>query len=178
MSPVMNPVGDYGTDVVLPRLLSQYRRAARLIGLLRTGCEGANRLEQALFEVRSGYWLRLAVGQQLDVLGKVYNFQRDGLSDDDYRTQLQFRAAMLVNGTPEEIVTFLSFVLGGTVPIEYQPEYPAGYALLGADVSIPSEVLNSLSPSGVEATFGLEMLDALGDPMQDANGASMYVART
>jgi hypothetical protein len=144
--------------------------------MVGAGCAAADSVEQALFEIRSGYWLRLAVGVQLDALGKVYVVSREGRDDDAYRTQIQFRAATLVSGNPEELLVFLAVALGDT-NAEYIPEYPAGFVLTTSEDTIPTASLIPLAPAGVRVAFANPMFDAHGMAMQGAGDQIMYAVR-
>ena len=168
----MKHISDY-TPVVQATLLSQYKRAGRLLGIVEAGCSQANNVEEAMFEIRDGFWIRNAVGVQLDILGRIYKVPRGSLSDDNYRIQLQFQAASLVNGNPEELLTFLSFVTG-VGDLEYFPEYPAGFAITTDETSVNRALLESLAPAGVRVDYANPMLDALGNPMLTALNTKMY----
>lgn len=175
-TPELEQIQDHAA-IVVPLLLSQYQQSARLLGLVRSGCAQADDLEEALFQIRSGYWLSSAIGAQLDVLGRVYREQRNGRTDEDYRTAIKVRASMLVSGNPEEILAFYRFSLGAT-DLVYQAEYPAGFVLLTDDETFGQGTLDTLSPAGVQGAFGNPITDALGNPMLTATGAAMYVVRS
>lgn len=175
MTPELVQIKDYG-KVVTPRILSQYQKALRLIGLVRAGCAAADSIEQAFFDIREGFWLRLAVGAQLDVLGRAYGVAREGRDDSSYRTQIQFRAATLVSGNPEELLVFLAVALGD-VNTAYIPEYPAGFVITTSEGTIPTASLIPLAPAGVRAAFANPMFDAHGMAMQGADDQIMYAVR-
>lgn len=172
MTPEMKQIPSYAAAVT-PLMLSQYRRALRLLGLVGAGCSAADSVEQALFEIRDGFWVRSAVGAQLDVLGRVYGVSRGGMDDPTFRAQLQFRAGTLVSGNPEEILTFLAFV-AGDVGLEYIPEYPAGFVIGISTLVGDQAMLESLAPAGVHIGYGNPMQDYYGNPMETQAGVSMY----
>jgi len=165
-------------SIVVPLVLSQYQQASRLLGLVRAGCAQADDVESAMHQIREGFWLADAIGVQLDTLGKIYREARNGRSDTDYREAIRIRASLLVNGTPDQILSFLRFSMGGT-DLAYYPEYPAGYVILTDDETfgLGTGVLDILSPAGVQGLFGSPMLDGNGDLMLAANGKPMYGVR-
>ena len=165
-------ITDYNS-VVRAKILSQYNRAVRLLGIVVIGCQQADNIEQAMFEIRDGLWIRNAVGVQLDLLGRIYKVLRKTMTDDEYKIQLQFQAATLVNGNPEEILTFLSFVTGLT-DLEYLPEYPAGFLVPTSTTVVDQATLELLAPAGVRVGYGNPMQDYFGNPMETETGAYMY----
>ena len=171
----MEKITDHAA-IVVPLVLSQYQQASRLLSLIRAGCAQADDIEEAMHQIREGYWLSSAVGVQLDTLGKIYREARQGRTDDVYRQALKIRASMLVNGTPDQILGFLRFLLGTNC--YYYPEYPAGY-VIDTDTSLLGEstgVLDIISPAGVQGLFVDAMLDLEGgEPMLDLEGGEpMY----
>lgn len=168
----LTQITDYNS-LVRAKVLSQYNRALRVLGIVEAGCVQADTIEQAMFEIRDGLWIRNAVGVQLDLLGRVYRVPRRTMTDDVYRQQLQFQAATLVNGNPEEILTFLSFVTGLS-DLGYLPEYPAGFAITTSASVVDLPQLELLAPAGVHVGYANPMDDAYGNPMQTATGAYMY----
>ena len=173
----MTKIEDHAA-IVVPLVLSQYQRASRLLGLIRSGCAQADDVEEALYEIREGLKLDSAVGAQLDLLGKLYKESRAGRSDTDYRDAIRIRASLSVNGTPDEIINFLRFSLGATDAV-YAPEYPAGFVILTDDEAfgVGTGVLNTISPAGVQGLFASPMFDALGAKMLDGHGEPMYTVR-
>lgn len=177
MIPELTQIQSYSA-VIGPTMLTQYNRALRLHGLVDASCAQVDSVEEAMFQIRSGFWIRNAVGVQLDILGRIYGMARNGLDDATYRSRLQAQAAALINGAPEEIMTFLTFMLGDPAA-EYWPEYPAGFVVRTSVGSMSSESLRLLSPSGVAASFTdtEPILDALDDPILDGYGNPIYGVR-
>lgn len=177
----MEKISDH-SKIVLPLVLSQYQRASRLLGLIRSGCAQADDVEDAMHQIREGFKLSKAVGVQLDKIGALYRERRLGRSDTDYRQAIQIRASMAVNGTPEEILSFLRFALGAT-DCQYFPEHPAGYVILtdSETLGVGTGVLDAISPAGVRGLFASPMLtfETDGEPMltHEVNGEPMYGVR-
>lgn len=103
-------------------------------------------LETALQELRDGLWLRTAEGTNLDTLGKVYGELRAGRDDTTYRQAIQVRAATVVNGTPDEITTFLELAFG-TPGLSVIPQYPAAFYI--PDSPATTAQLQTIAPAGV-----------------------------
>lgn len=176
-SPQMQQITDY-TALLQPRILSQYQQAKRLLGIMEAGTLQADQIEEALFQVRNGFFLATAVGVQLDTLGKIYRESRNGRTDSDYRDAIRLRAATAISGTPDEIILFLkNFVAGAPADLEYQPEYPGKYVILTSDDSFGTGVLDSVSLAGVKGLMGSPLLDGNLDPLRDGHGNIIYSVR-
>lgn len=174
--PEMQKIEDY-TALLQPRVLSQYHQSKRLLGIMEAGTLQADEVEEAMFQIRNGFFLATAVGVQLDTLGKIYRESRKGRTDAEYRDAIRLRAATAISGTPDEIIMFLrNFVAGTPTDIEYHPEYPGKYIVTTADDSFAS-VLDAVSPAGVKGLMGSPILDGHLDPLRDGNGNIIYSVR-
>ena len=145
--------------------------STRLKGWIAAGLKEADRVEQAMQEIRDGLWLRTAVGVNLDMLGRVYNVQRKGREDAEYRLDIQLQAATVVNGTPDEILVFLQLIYEVT-GVEYVPEYPAGFFIAGPLVPTVDQ-LQRISPAGVSAFPGEYMTTIEGEYVTTIEGERM-----
>ena len=120
--------------------------STRLKAWIAASLDQGDDLETALQELRDGLWIRTAKGVNLDVLGRVYGIPRSGRDDTAYRQAIQVRAATIVNGTPDEITTFLELAFG--VPgLSIIPQYPAAFYIV--DSPATTTQLESISPAGV-----------------------------
>lgn len=159
-------------------MLAQYSRSKRLLGIVEAGCLQADQIEEALAQVRGGFFLAVAEGVQLDMLGKIYREDRLGRGDEDYRAAIRLKASLAVSGSPDEIITFLSqFVAGAPTDLEYQPEYPAGFVILSSSETYGAGALEAISPAGVRGLFGSPILDGNGLPLIDGSGRYIYSVR-
>jgi len=148
----------------------------KLKGLLEAGLYQGQTIEEALFEMRDGLWIRSAIGAQLDLLGRVYREQRQGREDEAYRTAIAVRAASVVNGTPDEIVTFLKLAFGFT-SVVYTPEYPAAFWIEPpADLTVAQ--LERFSPAGVAAFPADYMVTVEGEYVTTIEDEKMMVPNT
>ena len=122
--------------------------STRLRGLIAANMTQGDKLETALNEIQDGLYLSTAIGAQLDMLGRIYNVPRTGRLDADYRKAIQAVAATAVNGTPDEIITFLRVAYG--IEGIYTPEYPGSF-FIEPPSSITMSQLQAMSPTGAAA---------------------------
>lgn len=149
--------------------------STRLLGMISAHLAQGDSLEAALQELRDGLWLYTATGANLDMIGRVYGVTRQGRQDPDYRASVQVRAATVVNGTPDEILTFLQIAYGYT-DLEYLPQYPAAFLILGA-VDLTNQQLESLAPAGVGAYNGDFLSTVEGVTIATVDGESIAVVK-
>ena len=143
--------------------------STRLKAWIAASLSQADDLETALQELRDGLWIRTATGANLDVLGRVYGVPRSGRDDIAYRQAIHVRAATVVNGTPDEITTFLELAFG-TPGLSIIPQYPAAFYIV--DSPATTSQLESIAPAGVGAfavTYlttveGVALTTVEGDP--------------
>lgn len=111
------------------RLAEQYKRAEKLKGLLACFTVQCQQIEDMLFGVLLGYRLNLAVGEQLDVIGRVVGQDRESADDAEYRLRLAARIrANLSHGSAEDIYLVFGILLP-TATLVLEPVYPAGFVL-------------------------------------------------
>ena len=144
--------------------------STRLKAWIAASLSQADDLETALQELRDGLWIRTATGANLDILGRVYGESRSGRDDIAYRQAIQVQAATVVNGTPDEITTFLELAFG--VPgLSIIPQYPAAFYIV--DSPATTTQLESISPAGVgvfaavylATVEGVVLATVEGDPL-------------
>lgn len=122
--------------------------STRLKGWIAASLDQADDMETAAQEIQDGMYLATAVGVQLDMLGRIYNVLRQGRLDADYRKAIQAVAATAVNGTPDEIITFLRVAYG--IEGQYTPEYPGSFFIEPPSALTMSQ-LQAMAPAGVAA---------------------------
>jgi hypothetical protein len=154
----MNKIDDYKFNLDL--FLDQYKNSDRLQGIVSAADGAANDIETALFEIRDNIYLSTAIGEQLDLLGIVFNEPRAGRDDTEYRIILQIRAASAYSGEPEGIISILKSIYGAG-SVQYRPFYPGKYYLWVDIDFITTAILNRISPAGVQGLW--EYLLALED---------------
>jgi hypothetical protein len=139
-------------------------------GVLEAHLTQGDSLEAAFEELRAGMYLDTAEGTQLDILGNVFGELRNGRTDTDYRQALRTRAAATVNGSPDEITTFLELAYG-TPGLSCIPQYPAAFYI--PDSPATTTQLQTIAPAGVgvfAASFlatveGVAFTTVEGDPL-------------
>lgn len=141
-------------DRVSPLVLSQYFEKPRIQGLMQAAASQEDHAEADGKAIRSGFVLSQAAGVQLDTIGALYKEPRGERSDDAYRLVIQAKAATAINGNPEEILKFLTQILG-YAGSRYIPDYPAGFRIaVGGTSSTLAELddlIRELSPAGVQS---------------------------
>jgi hypothetical protein len=142
----LEQITDYQQEA-LEVLLTQYEDSIYLRGLISGKSYQADDIEQALFEIRDLFYLDTATGTQLNVIGKIWNVNRSGRNDEDYREAIYFQISLKISGTIPEIRAILKAFYGATY-ILYAPQYPAKYLLL-TDANISIADLERISPAGV-----------------------------
>lgn len=150
--------------------------STRFKGLLSAQLDRAQDLEDMLFELRAGLFLDQAIGAQLDLLGRVYNESRQGRSDADYRTGIRVKAATVVNGTPDEICTFLKLAFGFT-SVAYTPEYPGAF-FIEPPSTLTVRDLERISPAGIGAYPADYLVTCDGEYLTTVGGEKLLVVGT
>lgn len=145
------------------RILEQYKKSAKLIGLITSFVSGYQEIEDVLKDLRDKRSIDSAEGVQLDRLGKMIGaFRIPGQSDAEYLIAIKARIIHNLNeGTPEEVIEALRFFTTA-LRVWYLDVYPASVELF-TTVPVPITVresvraaLKSFLPAGVR-------LDKFGD---------------
>jgi hypothetical protein len=84
----------------------------------------AQDVEDALQQLRSERFVDTAVGEQLDIIGRIVGQLREGLDDDDYRRYIRARIAVNASsGTIENVLTVAFLVVyDETATLSLTPE--------------------------------------------------------
>ena len=115
-------ISEITTHVVdgLANLLSQFSGKPRLTALVTAALEEVQRLENVAWDVYEGRLIENAVGHQLDVIGEIVGFPRNGLGDDEYRRIIQ--TAIQLNrhdGQADNALFIWSQLVDVTNPVRY-----------------------------------------------------------
>lgn len=97
----------------IAHLLQQFKEKPNIESVLAVFLDENQQLENAIEGVLNGYNIDLAVGEQLDVLGRLVSQPRGSLTDDNYRGYI--KAKIKINrssGTLEEIYEIIRLVEG------------------------------------------------------------------
>jgi len=163
------PISEKTYSDNLELIIAQFQDSEKLKGIIEAGNNKAQDIETAIFEIRSEFDLDVAVGAQLDILGSIFNEDRDGRSDTDYRQAIQAKGANQFSGEPESIISILLSSYGATFA-HYRPFYNAKYYIL-TDATITAEDLIPISPAGVKPLVEVDyIVDYDGDNIADYDG--------
>jgi len=134
------------------RLLWQYRGdQPRVQAWLQAFTEQLQSIEDVAFEVLVGRWPLTAVGDQLDVLGRIVGQTRRGMLDAQYRLYVLARILLnRSNGRLEELYDILE-VLGVTEvhAVEYYPGELTLWISGEEYGDLIGEIIGSAKPGGV-----------------------------
>lgn len=162
------------------RLIEQWSGKPDLASILRSYLAQAQDIEDALFEIISERCLDVAVGVQLDTLGRLVKQPRTTASDDRFRTAIRARIAInKSNGTAEDLIRVASLLLTEFgEAFELRDEPPAQVrvtvidALQSGDPDLLAALLNEARLGGVRLLFqhndeatALERLSWGGEPI-------------
>lgn len=158
----------------LARLAEQYKHKPKIAALISAFAEQIQAREDAGWQLFTEQSIDTAVGDQLDVLGKIVGERRDGSMDPDYRLRIRARIrANLSSGTVEDIYKVFRALLGAAVAMTavftWMDSYPAMFvfrivvpAIPMAQVPIYIRFLRDSKAGGVGAHFGWQTVpDAL-----------------
>ena len=132
-------------------LLHQWEDSPNIQGLLKSYTENLQLVEGALFQLLNERGLATAIGEQLDVLGRIVGEDRIGKSDEPYRVALVGRAtANNSDGSTEDVMRTLKAITQAD-NISFFEHYPASvhyYADSGVSNGIV-DALDRASSAGV-----------------------------
>jgi hypothetical protein len=143
-------------ELGVARLIWQYRgERPRLQGWLDAYLDGDQSIENVLLQVLVGRSVKLAIGVQLDMIGRVVRQQRGELADDAYRLMLLGR--IFVNhadGTIPDILELFNILNVEGAGIHEM--YPAGIHIDAAGMLYPEQVgdlLFDIKPAGARLNW-------------------------
>lgn len=127
----------------LSRLLSQFNESPYLQEFLTIYLEKAQEIEDALFEILTERGIFTAVGQQLDVIGLLFNISRLGRDDPTYRAALfEAISKSSSSGTHSEIILALR-LLAQTDDVKLFEHGPAEF-IASVGGAVDTNVIKSL----------------------------------
>lgn len=139
----------------LDRMLYQFKTRAKIESLISMQAKQIQDLEDSTFDFLTKVPLQSSSGATLDRWGVVLDELRLGDSDADFRSRLFFKVARnICNGTPEELIIFVNYLLQ-TTSVQITELYPAVVCFVAIDmqnVANPLEIKNQiqqLCPAGV-----------------------------
>lgn len=145
---------DTHAEDALARVATQYKDSTRLKGLIEVNADQWQLIDDALWQLATERYLYsdaeindvtvnyVAVGEQLDVLGRILGLTRQNMADDDYRAALKAQVKVLhSSGTAEELIgVFHCVEPDATITITDYP--PACFTLTLSDpITVPESAV-------------------------------------
>lgn len=133
----------------------QFQNKPALQGLLTAYMNRVQEIENAFWQLLMDCSLDNAVGDALDQLGRILNFLRGILTDDEYRIILKAVVrARQSSGTGDDVLATLLLALGSTFPFTYAEGFASilitPHQTLPVDGSVLLSVLDIAKSGGVQ----------------------------
>jgi hypothetical protein len=111
------------------RLLQQYRDKPVFEKILRVISNQLQQVETMFLGIKAGYRLADAVGEQLNVLGRVVGQPRESAGDAEYRLRIAARIRANISiGAVEDLYTVFRLLLP-VHQLQITPRYPAAFTM-------------------------------------------------
>lgn len=152
--------------LALARLATQYRGKPLISALLNCFAPQVQQIEDMLFGVLLGFRLDTpAVGEQLDVIGRVVGQDRESADDAEYKLRIAARIrANLSTGAAEDLYTVFGILLPG-ITLSIVPQYPASFIMDALEeidgdlVPLYRQFFSDTKAAGVYAQFTYSLYD-------------------
>lgn len=156
----LTKISDYNDFLTL--LIQNFKDKPKFKQMLSLLADQCNDIETALLELLTAFDIDTAIGEQLNVIGRIVGLERNGRDDESYRTLLKVKIAINFSaGTPESLIQAAVNLYNAT-DVQYVPIYPAKVRLwTNGDI-------------GLFVTFQLE-LDVPNDLMELDDGGILEV---
>lgn len=119
---------NHATEIV-DLLIQQFKNDPGMTGFASIFGAKVQEIEDALWQLYTLRGIDTALGAQLDNLGKVIGYPRQGLSDNDYRLRLKAKIALnRDSGTTAEILSIFGLLLP-TLSLQLTETPPGGFEL-------------------------------------------------
>jgi hypothetical protein len=159
-------ISDYSVLDQAPFLI-EFFKGSDVAAWAAANDEQYNDLEQSVYDVMNNIWLDLAIGVQLDVLGRQLGLQRNGLDDTTYRILLKLKSYVnRAGGTPEAAIQAMVAIFNIAAPI-YQPLWAIGLPAAFA-ISTPTQI-------GYGTSF--DLVDNNGNTIVDNHGNTIELVQ-
>jgi hypothetical protein len=139
----------------IARLPAQFR-LPRIESFVRALCSEVQVLEDVFWDLYTLRRIDVAVGAQLDTLGRIVGQLRGGLDDTSYRVRIRVRIILnKASGTPNDVLRIFALLVGAQVRV-LREEFPAAFTLriveaLPIPVDDAAAILQAAKPVGVRA---------------------------
>ena len=132
----------------LDRLISFWENKPVVKGKIKAELEEIQSLVDAIFEVVEGTTLTSAVDKQLDNYGELFDVERLGRSNDEYRSVILNKIAnQTTSGTPTELINLIKTTTGASYGNIYEYESNHRYAILYASGVVTETLARSIDSS-------------------------------
>lgn len=115
------------SDVAESRLLEQFKNDAspNLVKMLRVFIDKVQEKEDMLWELFDERLLSNAIGETLNIYGRIVGQPRNGADDTTYRVRIRARIAInRSSGTINDLLTIAALLTSND--LKFEPKYPAG----------------------------------------------------
>lgn len=128
-------------------LPAQHQDKTNIVEFLSAFSNAMQSAEDGLFPLFTNRTLETAVGEQLDIIGRIVLEDRGGLDDDTYRIRLQARIATNKSeGTLEELLNIVALILlPNTATTQATMFFPAAIVFDVLDLSVDSSLADTLA---------------------------------
>lgn len=143
-------------------ILHQFSQSPKLNGLVRGLVTPFKEALEHLEKLHHGRYIEQAQGKTLDIIGDIVEFERQNMSDEEYRIWL--KVVILLNhsqGTANDVLAILHVLFGDTPAIqvdEYSPNIAMFTFFKYPDV--PTKTLFSIIRRAVPITTKCQFVDA------------------
>jgi hypothetical protein len=144
----------------LARLIDQYRKKARIRGIVTSGAQQAQDLEDALISIRDLSSVYDAEGAQLDGVGDIVDLKRPtGMADAAYRILVLAKIVQNVSGGEPESIIGVAKLMTSAARVRFIELFPAAFELK-IEADVPDD-LGSLITDSVKKTAaaGVRLVD-------------------
>lgn len=148
----------------LANLLHQWKDKEKVIGVIQSILETAQVAEDQRWQLLTERGIYEAVGEQLDILGRLVGELREGRDDDKYRAAILARSVIdSCDGTPDGVMSAVSVISGYDAVKLWEHQPAMSITLTGGVVdNTTATTVELLNPVGVR---GLLAVDDQGGSM-------------
>lgn len=133
-------------EEALARLCELFKVQPNIRALITVWCEPIQAIEEVLYQLLTERTVEVAIGDQLDLLGKIVGQTRAGLEDDDYRRYI--RARIRTNrssGTIGDLLTISRLIVNDDdASIRFDPSYPAAGIIRVSGIPFDTAIAEAL----------------------------------
>lgn len=124
-------------------LIEQFRGKPKLGAFITLLMTQVQELEDAFFQIVTDTVLAVAIGEQLDGIGRIVDEPRNALDDTDYRLLLTVKFRVIRStGTIEDLIAILDELTGGGMTIELSQS--------AVDIAHFDILISTALPAGVD----------------------------